>query len=183
MEPQAPDATAAEIADRFFARIALFAARQLGDRSIGEDVAQVTLQRVLTALRQGRVESPDSLPGFVFQTARHVCLQHARKLGREARALERWKRSDPPGREAPGDEALIAAEQVVRLREALGRLREADRQILREAYEDWRDTDEIASRLGLSPEAVRVRKHRAIKRLGELLREAGGCNVERGSGT
>lgn len=183
MQPDAPDATAAEIAARFFGRIALFAARQLGDRSIGEDVAQETLQRVLAALREGRVESHEALPGFVFQTARHVCLQHARKRGREARALARWQRTERAEAGSAGDAALIAAERVTHLRRALDRLRAADREILREAYANWRDTDEIAARLGLSAEAVRVRKHRAIKRLGDLLRALDPGNARRGSGT
>lgn len=182
MQPDAPDATAAEISERFFGRVALFAARRLGDRSAGEDVAQETLQRVLSALREGRVASLESLPAFVFQTARHLCLQQARRRGREARAYERLQRADP---EYPpsGDAQLISTERVEQLRGALVRLSEADREILRESFEDWRGTEEIASRLGISLEAVRVRKHRALKRLGDLLRAEGACNSPRGSGT
>jgi RNA polymerase sigma-70 factor (ECF subfamily) len=182
MEPDASDVNAAELSERFFRRVALFAARRLGDRSSGEDVAQETLHRVLSALREGRVESLDSLPGFVFQTANHLCMQQARKRGREARALERLQRTDPVYPPS-SDEVLISAERVEQLHGALDQLREADREILREAYENWRGTEEIASRLGLSPEAVRVRKHRALKRLGDLLRQNDACNSPRGSGT
>ena len=39
-----------------------------------EDVAQETLRRVLAALEAGRVANLEALPGFVFQTARHLCL-------------------------------------------------------------------------------------------------------------
>jgi RNA polymerase sigma-70 factor (ECF subfamily) len=182
MARDATDAAAAEIAERFFGRVALFAARRLGDRSSGEDVAQETLSRVLAALRDGRVESLGSLPAFVFQTARHVCMQQARKRGREARALGRLQEADPV-HPPSGDEVLISAERVGRIRAALGRLREADREILRLAYEEEHGTEAIGARLGLSAEAVRVRKHRALSRLGDLLREAPDYNVPRGSGT
>jgi RNA polymerase sigma-70 factor (ECF subfamily) len=177
------EAAAAEIADRFFGRIALFAARRLGDRAAGEDIAQETLSRVLAALRAGGVESPESLPAFVFQTARNLCMHHARSRGREARAIERLKGSAGASSHPPAEETWISAERAARVRAALDRLREADREILREAFENWHDTDEIASRLGLSAEAVRVRKHRALARLGDLLRGAGFGNAARGSGT
>ena len=182
MPPDASDVNAAEISDRFFRRVALFAARRLGDRSSGEDVAQETLHRVLSALREGRVESLESLPGFVFQTAKHLCMQHARKRGREARALERLQRTDPV-HPPSGEGLLISAERVKQVRGALDQMREADREILHEVYENWLGTEEIAARLGVSPEAVRVRKHRALKRLGDLLRQDDACNSPRGSGT
>ena len=49
MPPDVPDAYAAEISERFFRRVSLFAARRLGDRSTGEDVRGL--------LRAGRARS------------------------------------------------------------------------------------------------------------------------------
>lgn len=183
MHSDDPDGVASEIADRFFGRVALFAARRLGDRSLGEDVAQETLRRVLAALREGRVDSLDALPAYVFQTARHVCLQYGRKQRRETVALERLQAGDFPPAPPSGLERLVSRERVTRVRAALARLRDVEREILREAFGEWSGAEEIASRLGLTPEAVRVRKHRALKRLGELLREDPPGNDPRGSGT
>jgi hypothetical protein len=85
----APVPTEAELVQRFRERLCLFAARRLRDAAVAEDAAQETLRRVLEALRAGRVENLVALPAFVFATARHVCQQQARSLGREDRALHR----------------------------------------------------------------------------------------------
>ena len=82
-----------ELVDRYWGKLRLFAFRQLSDSAAAEDVAQETLRRTIDALRAGRVENPAALPGFVFQTARHICQQHHRSRGREARAFARL--SDP----------------------------------------------------------------------------------------
>jgi DNA-directed RNA polymerase specialized sigma24 family protein len=39
-------------------------------------------------------------------------------------------------------------------------------------YHEEMQTADVATRLGLTPEAVRVRRHRALRRLGDLLDEA-----------
>nr|MBA3564876.1 sigma-70 family RNA polymerase sigma factor [Gammaproteobacteria bacterium] len=41
--------------------------------------------------------------------------------------------------------------------------------LLRMLYHEEAETAEVASRLRVTPAAVRVRKHRALQRLGELL--------------
>ena len=157
-----------ELVDRFWSRLRLFACRQLGDSGAAEDVAQETLRRVIEALRAGRVDNPAALPGFVFQTARHICLQHHRSHGREQRALARL--SDPYQREGSEPLAeLIGEERIALVRAAVGRLAEADRQLLHWLYFEQEDPAEVARRLGVSAGALRVRRHRAIGRLAELL--------------
>jgi RNA polymerase sigma-70 factor (ECF subfamily) len=171
--PTSPPAlTETELAQRFWARVRLFAARQLGDIAAGEDVAQETLRRVFEALRGGRVADYAALPGFIFQTARHVCLRHHRSSGREARALLRLHDGEAGGeRSTSGDclTALITEERRRAVREALERLDHGDRDLLRLAFYDLLDAEQIAQRLALTTGAVRVRKHRALRRLAELL--------------
>ena len=164
--PAAP--TEPELVDRFWDRLRLFAFRQLSDAGAAEDVAQETLRRVIEALRAGRVDNPAALPGFVFQTARHICLQHHRSRGREARALARL--SDPYQREGPEPLAeLIGEERAAQVRVALGRLADADRQLLQWLYFEQRDPAEVARDLEVTPGALRVRRHRALARLAGLL--------------
>lgn len=158
-----------ELVRRFWDRIRLFALRRTGDVAAAEDVAQETLRRVLEALRADRILNVEALPGFVFQTARHVCLHHARSAEREGRAMDRLRRVD----ERPADPdpltRLVTAERRAAVCRALDRLPDADRVLLAALYYDQLDPGEAAARLGLSPGALRVRKHRALKRLGELL--------------
>ncbi len=168
-DPARLAASESELADRFWERIRIFAARRLRDSAAAEDVAQETLRRVVDALRAGRVENLEALPGFVFQTARHICLQRDRSAMREARALFRWAE---PGAVTEPDAlvALISEERCTAVRRALEGLEQDDRALLRVLYFESLKTGDVAERMGVSAGALRVRKHRALLRLSELLR-------------
>ncbi len=164
-----PDDVVADLTARFWERLRLFAARRLRDAALAEDVAQETLRRALEALRQGRVENPEALPAFLFQTARHVCMQRARSMGREARAMQRMGAEDETSGDPDPLIALISRERGEAVRAALSRLDDEDRDLLTMSYGLALDSDEIARRLGITAGAVRVRKHRALARLTAML--------------
>lgn len=168
IEPTGFAVSESAIADRFWDRIRVFAARRLRDSAAAEDVAQETLRRVVDALRGGRVENLEALPGFVFQTARHICLQRDRSSMREARALSRW--GEPDAVTQPDAlVALISEERCAAVTRALEGLEHNDRALLRVLYFESLDTSVVAERMGVSAGALRVRKHRALARLSELL--------------
>ena len=158
---------------RFWGRIRLFAARRLRDVAAADDVAQETIRRVIEALRADRVQDLEALPGFVFQTARHICLQRLRSSGRESRAMERLALDSSEAIETPDVlTALVSAERRAAVRVGLAALDGPDRELLELLYYKTVDPAEVAVRLGVSAGALRVRKHRAIRRLSELLGEA-----------
>lgn len=163
----------AELAGSYWERIRTFAYRRIRDRALAEDLAQETLRQVGLALEQGRLENPEALPGFVFQTAHHLCLQRYRSETREARAMERLalesavqKRENDPLME------LVDGERRAAVRRAMNRLDPADRLLLERLYFHDQSHATIATELGVSPEALRVRKHRALRRLAVLLGDA-----------
>jgi RNA polymerase sigma-70 factor (ECF subfamily) len=165
------DALAADLAERFRERLRLFAARRVFDPAAAEDVAQEALRRTLEALRGGRIADPERLPGFVFETARNICMHHGRGRGREARALSRL---GPEG--APSEDplqALISRERRDAVGRALETLGPDDRRLLKLMYGEGLDAAEAGRLLEVSPEAVRVRKHRALRRLAEALQTDG----------
>lgn len=162
-----------ELASRFWDRIRVFAARRLQDAAIAEDVAQETLRRVIEAVRAGRVENPDAIAGFVFQTAKHICMHAHRSAGREVRAMQRL--DDPDGsaeRRPTALDHLITEERRTEVRSALEALSPEDRELLRALYYEQLETAALATRLGLTAGALRVRKHRALQRLAEALERA-----------
>jgi RNA polymerase sigma-70 factor (ECF subfamily) len=163
---------AAELSSRFRDRLRFFAARRLRDRDAAEDVAQEVLRRTLEALRAGRVENLAALPAFLFQTARHICMHHGRSAQRQAHAMERSvDPGDPAERPDTYDPvaALIDEERRSMVRKAMAVLGDADREILRLSFMDGLDAEAIGIRLGITPGAVRVRRHRAVTRLAEKL--------------
>ncbi|MDQ6887009.1 MAG: sigma-70 family RNA polymerase sigma factor [Gemmatimonadota bacterium] len=162
--------TEAVLAVAFWERLRLFAARRLGDARLAEDVAQETLHRVIHSVRTGRLRTPDALPAFVFATAKHICQHRERSSQREERALLRFG-SDLLAVSAPPDALaeLVGAERRAMVRRALSRLGESDRRLLRALFFEQRDPGEVARELGSTPGALRVRKHRALQRLAELV--------------
>lgn len=173
--PSAPF-TEAELADRFTERLRLFAARRLGDASAAEDVAQETLRRVVESLRANRIENLAALPGFVFQTARNICMHWTRSMNREQHALSRFE-SQSSGATAEGSDALnaiITEERRTRVRAALSHLKDDDHKLLSMLYYEGLDSEVVAKRLDVALPALRVRKHRALRRLAELLDEPPG---------
>ena len=176
-----------ELVPRFWDRLRLFAARRLNDVTTAEDVAQETLRRVAEAIRAGRIQQPAALPGFVFQTARHVCLQLQRSATREARALGRASSGDAPevGPAPVVDalSALITEERKLAVRQALHSLDADDGELLRLAYYDQLSAEEIAAKLGSTSGAIRVRKHRALRKLADRLTPNLASNVIATSGT
>ena len=169
--PPVPGVTTdSELAERDRDRIRLFATRRVNDAALAEDIAQETLRRVIDALRAGRVQNTDAIAGFVFQTAKHVCMHAHRSAGREARAMRRLH--DPSDADVVGPDALthlVSEERRRRVRTALETLSPEDRDLLHAVYFAQIDTGELAAKLALSPGALRVRKHRAVQRLAAAL--------------
>lgn len=160
-----------DLASRFWDRVRMFALRRVRDAAAAEDIAQEVIRRVTEALRAGRVEDRAALPGYVFRTALYVCLHHGRSAGREARALDRFAGATAPHTGEDALMTLIAAERRVTVRMALERLAPADRDLLRLVYFQQLEPAEIARRLSVTVEALRVRKHRALRRLAAELGE------------
>ena len=157
---------------RFHARLLMLGVRRLGNRADAEDMAQDALQRVAQALRENRLRELGALPGFVYQTAVHVCQQSLRKRYRERRALEGYARSSVEDAGVPHALTDLIDEErrrVVRL--ALQSLGLDDRELLEQLYARDTDPEQLAGQLGISSGALRVRKHRALQRLSAALGE------------
>src|SRR6266542_4127844 len=104
-----PDQVAADLTARYWDRVRFFAMRRLRDAALAEDVAQETLRRTLEALRAGRVQSPDSLPSFLFETARNVCMHVVRSAGRERKALHRFSSNSEAHDQARNSLSLLVS--------------------------------------------------------------------------
>lgn len=156
----------------------MFAMRRLRDSAAAEDVAQDTLKTVLEALRAGRIRDRSAIAGFAFETARNHCMHRGRSHSRQERAFGQLPNS--PFSEAPDAlTGLINEERRRAVNAALEQLDEDDRRLLLMTYVDGRDCESIVRELGISAGAIRVRRHRALKRLADLLRR----NDQRGAGT
>ena len=144
------------------------ALRYVPDQAAAEDVAQETLTLGFEALQTERLENPEALPGYLFQTATHLCLRRFRSAERERRALARFEAGSPSD-EGGALGRLVSAERADELRKAVDGLEPDQRRLLELTYRDELDSEAIGRELGVSADAVRARRHRVIRRLAQAL--------------
>lgn len=136
------------------------------DPQAAPELAHDTLLAVIAAARQGRIREPERLAGFVHGIAKNVLASHFRRRGYEPNtvALE----ADCP---APAPDDSAARERWEMALRAVAELPQADREVLQLSLVQGLAPTEIAARLGLTADTVRMRKMRATRRASELVQE------------
>jgi RNA polymerase sigma-70 factor (ECF subfamily) len=150
-------------------RVLRYAVARTGGASIGEDVAQESLEALVRHWRQAG--PPESAEAFVFSIARRRAVRAVirRKLWVPIeQAFGRHDRAPSPERVA-----LSRAEHK-RARAALARLPRSDREALLLVALGEVSSAEAAEVLGLSVSALKMRIHRARKRLAVELEDGHG---------
>ena len=131
-----------------------------------EEAVQEALARAW--LRRDACRSPEApLPWMLEITrneARRLLVRRARRRSREVVA--------PPALDPDGeDDDLVGAATRVSVEQALGTLADGDQRLLRLRYAEDLTQVEMARRLGVPEGTVKVRLHRARRRLRGLLAE------------
>jgi RNA polymerase sigma-70 factor (ECF subfamily) len=160
-----------ELAQLFWPRVLALLASRTHDRETARELCTDVLMAVLRALRRGRLNQPDRLVGFVLGTARNLANNHVRT--RRQRPIPEPLPEELAQEPAP--DAVELRERAEALRGALAHLAPIDRHILHLVVVDGQRSGEVAAQLGLSPEVVRARKCRALKRLSESERLRPAC--------
>lgn len=153
----APRPETRAIFDRHHLAVFRYLRRLLGDDAEAEDLTQETFLRVVRSA--DRYVSRDHEGAWVFEIARNLLRNRRRDLSRRPASVGLEAASAVPRR----DDDRIALDR------ALEDLAEADRDafLLREV--GGLGYDDIAAVLGLTPDAVRSRIHRARASLREAL--------------
>jgi RNA polymerase sigma factor (sigma-70 family) len=162
------DAAFAELGRRYAGLVYATCLREIGDRTLAEDVAQDVL--LLMSRKANTLQRHETLAGWLYSAARYLSKnllkQERRRQMNEARAAEStiaasdtgnrlWERIEP------------------HLHEALDHLKPADREAVLLRFVAEQSFAEVGSRLGLSENTARMRVNRALDRLRVYLRKAG----------
>ncbi|MCF6191944.1 MAG: sigma-70 family RNA polymerase sigma factor [Candidatus Hydrothermae bacterium] len=124
-----------------------------------EDLTQEALLRVLEVLP--RLDPERNPRAYVFRICHNLAMDHFRRNARAPRSLEALEREPS----APPKGYTLESLRVERV---LTRLRPEDREILLLREREGLPPRELATVLGCSPEAARVRLHRARRRFLEV---------------
>jgi RNA polymerase sigma-70 factor (ECF subfamily) len=167
---------------RLRALVALRLPRRLAARIDPSDVVQETLVAADGRLADFLARRP--LPYYLW--LRDLALERLIDLQRRHEAQKRTVRREEPAAALPDESMCELADRLaargsspsqgaqraelrLRVRRALDRLGERDREVLVLRHLEQLATREIAAVLGLTESAVKVRHLRALQRLGELL--------------
>lgn len=154
-----------QIVRRYAGRVLAMAIVRTRDREAASELVDDVLMATIEALRRGAVRDTARLGAFIHGTAANLINNYLRSSGRHPR----------PERLSDDVPALGAAERIERdcdlvlLRRSIARLDARDREVLTLTLVEGLEPEDIARRTGLSPDAVRQRKSRAIKRLRQAL--------------
>ena len=161
--------SAADALEHFRPGLELLALRTLGSQDASREAVQETLARAVVALANGRPSDPEKLAAFVAGIARHV-ISDALRARRRVVPLDTLPAAEHPVSGVDALNGIVSAAERVRVRDALSRLSDADRELLRLCYFDGLGPGEIAARLGEPADRVRKRKSRALERLRQAFR-------------
>lgn len=158
-----------EIYEAYSGLILAYAARRTSDVNDAADVVAETFTvawRRLNDVPEGEAARP-----WLYGVARRVLANQRRGLERRIRLYERLQAELT---EAAGDSSSVDDEgDLVLVAEALAQLPDRDRELLTLVAWDGLSREDIAAMLECSPATVRVRLHRARKRLAQRLEVSG----------
>jgi RNA polymerase sigma-70 factor, ECF subfamily len=135
--------------------------RRTGDRDRAEDLAQETFARALAT-------PPDNPRPWLFAVALNLVRDDGRRAVRQGRRLQLLKAESPQSSPDPS-QVLDEDERSTKVQQALGELRDLDREVLLLKAEGF-NYDEIAATTGLAKSAIGTTIARARRRLVEAYR-------------
>lgn len=157
------EAEEAELCQRYGRRLLAFGRRRLGSADRARDLAQDTLLLTLEKLRSGEVREPERIGAFILGVARSLSRSHWSRDGR-AQPLDTLSPELIATSPIPPDP--IARARVAPCMEALP---EKQRAVVLLSFYAEQTSGEVADSLGLTPNHVRVLRHRGVSRLRDCL--------------
>ena len=158
----------AALYEKFSARVYFTALSETHSKDDAEDIRAETFLRVIQALRADKLRSADSLPSFIVGFTLNVIREHIRQKYR-ADSLEDYE-YDMAG-DGSLEQAFLDAETSHALQEAARQLKPREQQFLRMYFYEELPKEEIARKLGINEERIRLIKSRALQSFREIYKK------------
>lgn len=146
--------------EKFSARVYFTALSETHSKADAEDIRAETFLRVIQALRADKQRSADSLPSFIVGFTLNVIREHVRQKYR-ADSLEDYEYD--VASEISLEQVFLDAETSRALQEAARQLKPREQQFLRMYFYEELPKEEIARKLGINEERIRLIKSRALQ--------------------
>lgn len=137
----------------------------LGDAHEAEDAVQASVCKAWSSL--GELQEPGAVVGWVARITRHTAIDARRRKRERVTADDELAALDPGANDVPVAEQ--ADERAV-MRSLIAQLPDNQAIVVTLRFYEGLDGPSIAKKLGMTDNAVRVRLHRGLERLEQLLR-------------
>ncbi|GAB4512561.1 MAG: sigma-70 family RNA polymerase sigma factor [Anaerolineae bacterium] len=155
------------IYERYFPRIYAYCLRQIGNAEEAEDMASLVFFQAFKNVQQYR---GGSVTAWLFRIAYGTVMNHLRKTRYSTVSIEE-RVPEIASQEPEPLEEIVHAETQEIIRTLINSLSADDQHLLSLKIDAGLNSQEIGELLDLSPNAVRTRLHRIIKRLREQYRQ------------
>ncbi len=154
--------------EKFSAKVYFTALSETHSREDAEDIRAETFLRVIQALRAGKLRSAESLPSFIVGFTLNVIREHVRKKYR-ADSLEDYEYDIAS--DDSQERAFLDAETSRALQEAVRHLKPREQEFLRLYFYEELPKEEIARKLGIAEERIRLIKSRALQSFRDIYKK------------
>jgi RNA polymerase sigma-70 factor, ECF subfamily len=151
--------------EKFAGRVYFTALSETRSKDDAEDIQAETFLRVIQALRQDKLRSGDALPSFIVGITLNVTREHVRRKYR-ADSLEDYEYDIAS--DVSLEAGLLNAETSRAIQAAAQQLKPREQEFLRLYYFEELPKEDIARRLGINEERVRLIKSRALASFREI---------------
>ena len=151
---------------RYYQRLCFFALQYIKDADAVEDIVQGVFLRLLD--NRENLKSEEHLKHYLYQSVRNACLNEMKSEALHSHILEKIPQKQE---EENFFWQIVRTEVYQKIEKAVSELPPECGRIFRLAYFEHLDNAEIASRLSISVNTVKVQKTKAKHALREKLRD------------
>lgn len=167
-----------ELVHRYSRRVFALARSRCGSVELAEEVTQSVFASVAVVMRGGRYSEQGRFESWLFRIAMNRIRDEVRRSRRQARAADpetlTWVASTNEGPAGAMESATSGQHELHRLRMALERLSDQDREIIELRHHGAMSFKQMADQLGEPLGTLLARHHRALRKLKEIMGDAEG---------
>lgn len=155
-----------ELYQLYYLKIYRYCWIHTNNTQLAQDICQETFLRAWKVMPSFYEKNGGTIQAFLFKIARNQLIDNSRKK-KESRLADYQELEDNENLE----ERIYRHDAIDKVRSALGKLNEVERQIITLHYFEDLSGEEVAKIVGMNEGAVRVRTHRILAKLREILKK------------
>lgn len=159
-----------ELVNKYWKSLYYILNRRCNDNQLASDIAQDAFIVVINKARNGEINSPNAIAGFIRQVGVNLLLAHFRKEARRATDNHGEVSFDIPDDKSNLERAVESRDTLKLVQQLIGELKvDRDRDLLVSYYANEEEKSSICQRLDLTPAHFDRVLYRARARLKQLI--------------